>query len=88
MISEGAEVRLNGSVPAVNSMTTRVGGRSGSLPRLRPISAEQVALIPRCAECLAVWLPDDDEHWRAYLDLDDNLVFYCPGCAEREFGDD
>jgi hypothetical protein len=51
------------------------------------MSAEQVALIPRCAECLEVWLPDDDECWRAYLDIDDKLVFYCPECAKREFGE-
>ena len=25
--------------------------------------------------------------WRAYLDTDDELVFYCPECAEREFKD-
>jgi hypothetical protein len=24
--------------------------------------------------------------WRAYLDTEDELVFYCPECAEREFG--
>ena len=38
------------------------------------MSAEQVALIPQCAEC-------------AYLDTDSVLVFYCPECAEREFGE-
>ena len=32
------------------------------------MSAEQVALIPRCAECREVSLPDDDDRWRAYLD--------------------
>jgi hypothetical protein len=50
------------------------------------MSTEQVALIPRCAECSERWLPDDAERWRAYLDTDDELVFYCPECAEREFG--
>jgi hypothetical protein len=50
------------------------------------LSAESVALI-RSAECEAVWLPDDEERWGAD-DLDEpaELVFYCPGCAEREFG--
>lgn len=33
--------------------------------------AEQVALIPRCAECEAVWLPADEERWRAFLGSDD-----------------
>ena len=51
------------------------------------LSAEQVALISRCAECLEVWLPADEERWRAYFDTDDELVFYCKECAEREFGD-
>jgi hypothetical protein len=57
------------------------------------MSAERVALIPACAECEARWLPTDDERWRAYLggdDLDESpeIVFYCPRCAEREFGGD
>jgi hypothetical protein len=51
------------------------------------MSAEQVGFIPRCAECLEVWLSDGEERWRAYLDTDDELVFYCKECAEREFGE-
>jgi hypothetical protein len=54
-------------------------------PRLPYVSAEQVALIPRCMECGDIWLPADEDRWRAYLDTDDELVFYCPECAEREF---
>jgi hypothetical protein len=49
-----------------------------------------VAIIPRCAECEARWLPDDEERSQA-LPTDDEppeLVFYCRGCAEREFGDE
>jgi hypothetical protein len=49
------------------------------------MSAEQV-LIPRCVECLDVWLPADEEHWQArWTDhgADEKLVFYCPECAER-----
>ena len=49
------------------------------------MSSEQVALIPHCAECKEVWLPAVEERWKAYLDTDDELVFYCPECAEREF---
>jgi hypothetical protein len=30
-------------------------------------------------------LAADEERWRAYFDTDE-LVFYCPECAEREFG--
>lgn len=54
------------------------------------MSAEQVALIPQCVECPAVWLPDDGGRWRAiWIDdgPDDELLFYCPECAEREFGE-
>ena len=57
------------------------------------MSAERVALIPKCVECKAVWLPADQERWRAYLGCDEYLdgpaevVFYCPECAKREFGD-
>jgi hypothetical protein len=39
------------------------------------VSAEQVALIPKCAECSAAWLPVDEERWRAYLRDDDEVVF-------------
>jgi hypothetical protein len=49
------------------------------------VSTEQAARTLRCVECLDVWLPDDDDRWRAYLDTDDELVFYCPECAECEF---
>jgi hypothetical protein len=51
------------------------------------MSAEQVALIPQFAECREVWLSADEDRWRAYFDTDDELVFYCPQCAEREFGE-
>jgi hypothetical protein len=54
------------------------------------MSAQNVALIPRCAECESVWLPADEKRWAAYLTDDEppELVFYCPGCAEREFDAD
>ena len=51
------------------------------------MSTEQVALIPQCAECGELWLPIDEERWRAYLDTVSGLVFYCRECAEREFGE-
>lgn len=40
-----------------------------------------------CAECDALWLPTDEERWRAYLTDDEpaEVVFYCPDCAGREF---
>ena len=55
------------------------------------MKAEGVALVARCTECEAVWLPADEEHWRAYLGCDEDLdepaevVILCPTCAEREF---
>jgi hypothetical protein len=30
---------------------------------------------------------DDRDRWRAYLSGDDEVLVYCPECAEREFGD-
>lgn len=47
------------------------------------MSAEQVALIPQCIECQGVWLPADEDRWRAYLDIDDKVVFYCAECVSR-----
>jgi hypothetical protein len=54
------------------------------------VSAEQVALIPECAKCEALWPPADEERWSAYLTDDEppDVVIYCPACAEREFGDE
>ena len=54
------------------------------------MDAEQVTLIPHCTECNALWLPADEERWRAYLTDDEppELAFYCPECAEREVGGD
>jgi hypothetical protein len=48
---------------------------------------------PDVLECGAVWLPDDEERWRAYHggdDLDEpaELFFYCSGCAASEFDSD
>jgi hypothetical protein len=40
------------------------------------VSAEQVALIPKCAECGEVWLPTDEDRWQAHLDTEDELVFF------------
>jgi hypothetical protein len=32
---------------------------------------EGVAIIPRCAECDALWLPADEDRWSAYLTDDE-----------------
>jgi predicted RNA-binding Zn-ribbon protein involved in translation (DUF1610 family) len=52
------------------------------------VRTEQAALIPQCAECGEHWLPTDPKLWSAYYTDDEptELVFYCPNCAEREFG--
>ena len=52
------------------------------------VSAEQTAPLLQCEECRRVWLPDEGDHWRAYLSSDDEVVVYCPECAERAFDDD
>jgi hypothetical protein len=54
------------------------------------MSAEGDVLVLKCAECGAAWLPTDEARWSAYLggdDLDESgeVIWYCPGCAEREF---
>jgi len=52
------------------------------------MNAESVARIPKCPECGDLWLPADTERLSAYLTDDEppELEFYCPSCAEREFG--
>jgi hypothetical protein len=50
------------------------------------MSVERVALT-ECVECGDLWLQADEERWRTYLDTEDEIVFCCPDCAEREFGD-
>jgi hypothetical protein len=49
------------------------------------VSAEGSGARIRREECGRVLLPDEDR-WRCYR-VDDELVFYCPDCAEREFAD-
>jgi hypothetical protein len=48
----------------------------------------QAAPAIACQECPAIWT--DDSRWRLYLTRDEQpeAVFYCPECAEREFGAD
>jgi hypothetical protein len=54
------------------------------------VNAKSVALIPACVECGALWLPADQERWQAWLTDDEppELAFYCPSCAESEFGNE
>jgi hypothetical protein len=52
------------------------------------VGSEPVAPMVECEECRRVWLSADDNRWRAYLTIDDEIGFYCPECAEREFSDD
>ena len=51
------------------------------------MSAESVALMPKCAECHRVWLPADEDRWQAWLTCDEppEIAFYCPEYAGREF---
>jgi hypothetical protein len=64
------------------------------MPFRRSLGAmPDVAFIPTCAECHRQWSPDDEERWRAYHVGDDpygtaeDIVFYCPECAEPDFGE-
>ena len=40
----------------------------------------------RCVECERQ--PGEDERFRAFLTIENELGAYCPECAEREFGED
>jgi hypothetical protein len=48
---------------------------------------DPAALVPECAECGRPWLPADEDRWRAYLDDEDEVRFFCRVCAAREFDD-
>jgi hypothetical protein len=50
--------------------------------------AEGAAPVLQCAECKRLWIPLDADHWSAYLTDDEppEVAFFCPRCAEREFG--
>jgi len=54
------------------------------------VSAECVAIVPRCAECESYRLPADEARWQAWLTDDEppEVILYWPVCAEREFGSD
>jgi hypothetical protein len=46
----------------------------------------EVAQTPTCAECGDVGLPADRDRSKLHFDVDDELVWFCPECDEREFG--
>jgi RNase P subunit RPR2 len=47
----------------------------------------ELAVTPVCAECGAIWLLARATRWRLRLDIEDELVWFCPSCDEREFGE-
>jgi hypothetical protein len=52
------------------------------------VSAEPVAPILQCEVCRQVWVPADNDRWRACpTDDEGELVFFCSVCAAREFDD-
>jgi hypothetical protein len=51
------------------------------------MSAPQAKEIPACVESGAVWLPADESRWQLHQVDIDELAWYCPECAEREFGE-
>jgi hypothetical protein len=40
------------------------------------VSAEPVAPTVQCEECGRLWLPADEDRWRAYLTIDDEIGVY------------
>lgn len=65
---------------AVDRAARSAAGGSEALRRLAAV------LRIRCAECGAGW-SDPLERWCAYrTDDPSEVVLFCPGCAEREFG--
>ena len=63
----------------------------GSSQELESVKGSYVAHPLECVECHTLSVPDA-RHWRAYR-IDDPtedeppaVAFYCPVCAEREFG--
>jgi hypothetical protein len=44
--------------------TDRTGNHGTTPPTMDRMSAEGVAVIPRCAECGAIWLPADADRWQ------------------------
>jgi hypothetical protein len=49
------------------------------------MSTTPTAAEPNCVACGDVWQAKDERRWRAYVDGEHSLVFFCPSCAEREF---
>ena len=76
------------SLPSVKALGFSSAGRT------LVSSVERVALIPRRAECEAIWLPADEGTLEGVLTgatglgVPEEIVFYCSDCAEREFGGD
>jgi hypothetical protein len=50
------------------------------------LSAEQVALIPDAPNAATFGYQETMSVGAPTLNPDDELVFYCPECAEHEFG--
>ena len=48
------------------------------------MSTRPTAIEPDCLACRDVWHAEDERRWRAYIDGEYRLVFFCPSCAERE----
>jgi hypothetical protein len=56
-----------------------------------PISHERLcrrwAQIPSSHKCADATGSTMGDRWQAYFDTDDELVSYCPECAERKFSE-
>ena len=40
-----------------------------------------------CAEFAELWLSAGGDRWKLHFEVDDELVWLCPECDKREFGD-
>jgi hypothetical protein len=69
------------------AVTTSPSTSSGQPRRVRPTLVPDVdSRTPACEECGDVWFPADTDRWKLHLDVDDEPVWLCPECDEREFG--
>jgi hypothetical protein len=83
-ISEKDKALTIGCGHAVSSAYWRVGRHFEDAERECRAGRANPA-PPRMSPCMAAARRD---RWRCYLDDEEDLVFYCPVCAAREFDSD
>jgi hypothetical protein len=97
-LAEGTCVGCLGTAPTSEPAPVRETGRArvGVIARLRQRRQARPTVSREpddrgealaCVEC-GQTSTGRAERWRAYLDTEDNPVFYCPTCATRVFDDE